>query len=643
MRLVLIIIVLCSFLTARSQEEFSIEKIAQMERQGHQRLLNNVNQSLSSSNFDVKHYRCEWTIDPAVRYIKGIVTSLFQVNMPLSSITYDLMDDLTVDSVRQRGVLLSFTHQDNALQITLPGSLPNGAYDSVSVFYHGIPAQTGFGSFIKDTHAGIPVIWTLSEPFGARDWWPCKNGLDDKTDSIDVIVTHSSIYKAASNGLLQSVTTDGTNNITHWKHRYPIATYLICFSVTNFDIFTNSVHLDNENVDLPMVTYCYPESITSFQTNTPLVLNALKFYDSAFGTYPFINEKYGHVQFKWGGGMEHQTSTFLISANESLMAHELGHQWFGDKITCGAWKDIWLNESFATQLASMYMERQYPANIISTRSNEIDFVTSSPGGSVEVDDTTDVNRIFDSRLSYIKGSHVLYMLRWMLGESFFRGVRAYQADPALAYKFARTEDLKRHIEQASGKDLTYFFNEWFHGQGYPSYNVKWEQLGSSYVRIQMNQITSHPSVSFFELPVALKFKNSTQEKTVVVDNKTNGEYFYRNIGFIADTVIVDPDYWLITRNNTQQKITNAPGGGELITVFPNPVQGQFYVYFVNFTHPDATINLYDEIGQLIYRKAITVNGSEFIEVPTDRLAKGGYIVKIIADGKTLFIKKILKQ
>jgi aminopeptidase N len=614
-----------------------------MEKQGHQRIINGPERSLSSTNFDVKHYRCEWTVDPAVRYIKGVVTSFFQVNIPSNSITYDLMDDLTVDSVRERGVLLSFMHQNNALQITLSGSIPSGAFDSVSVFYHGVPAETGFGSFIQDTHAGTPVIWTLSEPYGAKDWWPCKNGLDDKTDSIDVIVAHSPAYKAASNGLLQSVTNDGVNDITHWKHRYPIATYLICFSVTDFSTFTNSVHLPIENVDLPMVTYCYPEDLVPFQTNTPLVLNALKFYDSTFGTYPFIKEKYGHVQFGWGGGMEHQTSTFLIAPDEGLMAHELGHQWFGDAITCGSWADIWLNEGFATHLSSMYMERQYPSTVISTRKDEIDNITSVPDGSVYVNDTTDVNRIFDYRLSYLKGSHVLYMLNWMLGDDLFKGIREYRADGSLEYNFAHTENLRKHIELASGRDLTKFFNDWIYSEGYPSYHVKWEQLGSSYVRIQMNQTTSHPSVSFYELPVALKFKNSTQEKTVIVDNKTNGEYFYRNIGFIADTVMVDPDYWLITRNNTQEKINTAPNGGELITIFPNPVQGQFYVYFVNFTHPGATINLYDEVGQLIYRKTLTVNGSEFIEVPTDRLARGGYVVKIIADGKTLFVKKILKQ
>jgi aminopeptidase N len=640
-KILLIIMLLGYILPSKGQN--NIDEIARMDQLAHQRLISPLSPTGASGNFDVKHYRCEWTVDPAVRYIAGEVTSFFQMTAPGNSITYDLMDNLTVDSIKERGTLLAFTHLNNTVQLTLQNTIQSGTYDSVSIYYHGVPAATGFGSFIQDMHAGIPVIWTLSEPYGARDWWPCKNGLDDKTDSIDVIVSHSAAYRSASNGLLQSEISDGTTTVIHWRHRYPIATYLICFSVTNFVSFSTSVHLDNENVDLPMVTYCYPESLTQFQTNTPLVLGTLKYYDSAFGTYPFINEKYGHVQFGWGGGMEHQTSTFIIRPDEGLMAHELGHQWFGDKITLGSWAHIWLNEGFATHLASMWMERQYPANIIAWRKDEISKITAQPGGSVWVNDTTNVSRIFDARLSYLKGSHLLYMLNWILGENFFRGVRAYQADPVFAYRFARTEDLQHHLEEASGKDLNYFFNEWFYGQGYPSYHVKWSQLGSSYVQIQMSQITSDPSVSFFELPVALKFKNSTQEKTVIVDNKTNGEYFIENIGFVADTVIVDPDYWLITKDNTSEKVADNINSGSSITVFPNPVQGQVFVYLRNFPHQKATINIYNAIGQLMYQKTLAVNGSEFIEVPTDRLARGGYVIKIIADGKSLFVKKILKQ
>jgi hypothetical protein len=308
---------------------------------------------------------------------------------------------------------------------------------------------------------------------------------------------------------------------------------------------------------LPMQTYCYPESLSSFQNGTANVLNAMQLYDATFGPYPFMNEKYGHVQFGWGGGMEHQTSTFIVNIGESLIAHELGHQWFGDKITCGSWRDVWLNEGFATHLASMYMENKYPSTAVSNRVSEISNITSVAGGSVLVDDTTNVNRIFDDRLSYTKGSHLLYMLRWILGDNaFFTALRNYQTDPAIMYGFATTADLKRNMEAAGGRDLTYFFNEWYIGQGYPTYNVQWSNAGSGNVWIKMNQVTSHSSVPFFELPIALQFKNATQQATVVVNNTSNGQTFFQSIGFVPTSVTIDPDAWLITRNNTATQIAS---------------------------------------------------------------------------------------
>lgn len=647
MRFILLFFLFAAFkVSAQQPADYckQVKEIALAEQLNHTRLEQTGNILTAASNIDVKYYRCEWEVDPAVRFINGKITVYFVVTDPATSIALDLMSPLVVDSVKQRNVMLTKLQVNNTVQINFLSQLNTGVLDSVSIYYKGVPPNTGFGSFIQDQHAGIPVMWSLSEPYGARDWWPCKNGLDDKADSIDVIVTAPSQYKAASNGLLQSETliAGGTKKVTHWKHRYPIATYLVCFAVTNYTVFNNSVQLGSTT--LPMQTYCYPENLASFQSGTQNVLDALQLYHNTFGDYPFIKEKYGHVQFGWGGGMEHQTSTFIINIGEALIAHELGHQWFGDKITCGSWADIWLNEGFATHLASFYNENKYPATKITNRKNEIDYITSKPGGSVWVDDTTSVGRIFDSRLSYNKGSHLLYMLRWKLGDSaFFRALRSYQKDPNVIYNFARTADLKRHLEEESKQDLTQFFNDWYTGQGYPTYNVEWTQIGSSYVKVKMSQTTSHPSVSFFALPVALKFKNATTEKTIVLDNKTNGEVFFNNIGFVADTVLIDPDYWLITKNNTATKIIDAVNGQNLVQVFPNPIQNQFYIFLRNFTASSVTINLYDAIGRLVYTKnAALINGSEYLEIPSKNLAAGEYNLQIKTTDGFKYAKKLLK-
>ncbi|WAC15156.1 M1 family aminopeptidase [Dyadobacter pollutisoli] len=565
MKILLMLWFTAVFCVAYAQEDrhvFQDQDVSVMEARSHYKIFDSSRKaslSAASTNFDVKYYRCEWEVDPAVRYIKGTVTTHFVMSSPGNVISLDLSDVLTVSSVKQRGSSLPFTRSDNTISITFPASVATGVKDSISIAYEGVPPLLG-DAFVSATHGSGPtlsaVMWTLSEPFGSKNWWPCKNGLYDKADSVDIHITHPAAYKAASNGLLQSeVAVAGSKIKTHWKHKYLIASYLVCFAVSNYTLLNHSVMIGGTNV--PMKTYCYPESQASFQSGTQNALDAMVLYSSLFGDYPFKNEKYGHVQFGWNGGMEHQTSSFMMSLNEVLVAHELGHQWFGNKVTCGSWEDIWLNEGFATHLSSIYRENKYPVAIKTTRTNEINTITSQPDGSVWVDDITNVNRIFSNRLSYYKGSHLLYMLRWILGDAtFFTAVKNYINDPALAYGFATTNHLKGHLEAASGKDLTYFFDQWYTGQGYPSYKVEWSPSGNS-VDVKLSQTTSHNSVSFFQLPVPLLFKNSVtaEQKLVVLDNTSSGQVFTENLGFAADVVEFDPEVWLITKNNVLTKIS----------------------------------------------------------------------------------------
>ena len=537
------------------------EHIAEMEGKRHQLAVSNESRNVranASTNFDVKYYRCEWAVNPAVHYIKGAVTTHFLITSSSSSIEFDLANELSVSTVKQRGIPLNFTHLNNILTISFPAPLTVGIKDSLTIDYEGAP-PTASGSFVSSTHgvSAAPVIWTLSEPFGSKDWWPCKNGLDDKADSVDIYIQHPAIYKAASNGLLQTeIAVSETQTRTHWKHRYPIASYLICLAVSNYNVLNNSLIVNGTTI--PMQSYYYPESQASFTNGAQTAMNAIAFFSSMFGDYPFKKEKYGHVQFGWSGGMEHQTCSFMASMGQNLIAHELAHQWFGDKITCAHWEDIWLNEGFATHLASMYNEYKNPVNTISGRNTQINLITTQPGGSVLVDDATNSTRIFSNRLTYAKGSHLLYMLRWILTDAvFFAAVKSYLQDPALAYGYATTANLKSHLEAASGKNLTYFFDQWFKGQGFPSYQVEWFPDGNK-VQVRLKQTTSHASVGFFQLPVPVLFKNTAtgQEKLIVLNNTANGQTFIENPGFVPDIVTIDPEKWLITKNNTITKASD---------------------------------------------------------------------------------------
>jgi len=620
----------------------AVDEVAALEGNSFQRSLS-LNRSMASSNFQVTYYRCVWDIDPAVRYIKGTVASHFITNNSANSISFDLATQLSVDSVYYHGNKILFSRPTDLLQINFAVNIQAGQKDSVTIFYKGNPPNTGFGSFNQTTHNGIPVLWTLSEPYGSKDWWPCRNGVDDKTDSIDFIISCPNAYRASSNGMLVNETDNGITRTAFYKHRYPIASYLVAFAVTNFKVLNHSVQLGN--INLPMITYCYPEDENAFQQNTPKVLQALSIFHQYFSTYPFISEKYGHTQFSWGGGMEHQTNSFITSPNESLMAHELAHQWFGDKVTCGSWQHIWLNEGFATYLSYFYFEKIDPNGQLNRLKGLSNSITTLPDGSVFVEDTTNVGRIFSSRLSYNKGAYLLHMLRWMLDDSlFFRGVRQYVNDPGLAYSFAKTNDLKRNLEQVAGKDLTEFFNDWFTGQGYPSYTIKWNQNKNNWAKITVSQASSHPSVSYFEMPLALEFKSGAREKTVVVNNTKNNEIFWEEIGFVADTVIIDPEFWILSKNNISIKEPVLPAAVNEITVYPVPTSSMNVTLSLkNPMEKTMMVRIFNSIGQLVSQQQIDTPGrNEEIQINISKFSAGVYLLRIDA-GDFTTTRHIIKK
>ena len=467
--------------------------IAVAEAKSHSKI-QNFHESKMGDNYDLKHLRFNRYIDPDTLYIKGCVTSRFVTTVNnVSQIHFELSYLLTVDSVLFHGNHATFTHSGDDLSINLGTSYNQYHLDSVSVYYRGVPsAGLGFGSFIKGYHSGTPIIWTLSEPYGTKDWWPCKNSLSDKIDSCDIIVTTPAQYGVGSNGLLVEEYVSGTDKVYHWKHRFPIAAYLIGVAVTNYAYYYNYA-IDNGD-SIKILNYVYPEELANWQTYTPGVVTAMNIYDSLFGTYPFIAEKYGHAQFNWGGGMEHQTMTFLVNSSFDLMAHELAHQWYGNKVTCSSWHDIWVNESFATYCTGLSFENMQSGYWWPIwKNNQLNSIVSDSGGSVYCYDTTSVARVFDGRLSYSKGAMVLHMLRWKIGDvPFFQAMRDLLNDPQHAFGFASTADVQQHFEAASSQSLSGYFDDWIYKEGYPIYTINCMALQESSINLTINQWQSHP-------------------------------------------------------------------------------------------------------------------------------------------------------
>jgi aminopeptidase N len=306
-------------------------------------------------------------------------------------------------------------------------------------------------------------------------------------------------------------------------------------------------------------------------------------------------------------------------------------------VTCGSWQDIWLNEGFATYFEALTEQNLYPWNWDNWKIGNRDYIVSEPDGSVMCTDTNDVGRIFDGRLSYSKGAFVLHMLRWQLGDSlFFAGLRQYLLDPNLAYCYAKTPDLKQHLETVSGQDLTTFFNQWYYNQGYPTYSLSWYPAGYS-VNLSISQTQSDPSVSFFEMPVPVEFKDANHDTTVVLFNSFSGQQFNIPLSFTPDQVIFDPELWVLHADDVVTEATEPLQDDEMISVFPNPATDA--VQIVYHLNSSSTILITDASGRVV--KTFFSNSKQSTVVDLTDFSAGVYYVKLMREGIPV-VKKVVK-
>ncbi len=583
---------------------------------------------------DLVHYDFDWTIDPSLKYIKGIVKIKFiGKEDDLKNIKLSLSNSLNIDYIKRDNTNLIYTREgDYGLIIELNTPMNKNETGDIEIKYEGVPPTSGIGSFVAKAHGNnVPSVYTLSEPYGAQDWWPCKNGLTDKLDSIDVHITTQKGNRAASNGkLISIVEVNDTLHQFNWKHRYPIVPYLVCLGVTNYEAYTDTLIL-SDGKELEMLNFVYPESLSSAISGTRDLVKVIQWYDSLFYPYPFRNEKYGHAEFGFRGGQEHQTMTFVSNYDIGLLSHELAHQWFGDMVTCGSWEDIWLNEGFATYSESIMREKFIPSTWTTWKSGKLNSVTSAPDGSVFVTDTTSINRIFSGRLTYNKGGYLLHMLKWVLGdEHFFQGIRNYLEDRK--YNYAKTNQLKRHLEEVSGQNLDEFFEDWFTGQGYPSYAIEWGPSDVfNYIEIKVNQKTSNAAVDFFEMPLPILCKGDGVDTLIRLDHTTNGQTFVVNLPFECKSVEFDPTLWLISKDNSVKEISTATQEPGLIKPKIYPTNTSNYLYIKDGTS-GMDYAIYQLDGKIVYKGKINA-GLE--QVNFQHFATGIYTIVIKAGNRVV--------
>lgn len=639
-KLALLFALLATYIGISQTHDEDYHKMIESEMKSASKTMNfRVNSN--TQNYDITYHKLELTVDPAIYFVTGKVTTTYTALTDMTTITFDLANEITVSSVKQGAVNLAFARSaNNEVIITLPATQLSGTSATVEISYSGTPPVSGFSAFAAETHNGTPVMWTLSEPYGARDWWPCKQDLNDKINSIDIYVTAPSIYSCAANGLQQSATINGGNKTTHFHHGYPIPAYLIAFAVTNYQIYNQQGGLGTAaSPFFPIVNYIYPETATSTQTSLAVTPTIINLFETLVGPYPFRNEKYGHAQFGWGGGMEHTTVSFMGGWSRGLIAHEMAHQWFGDKVTCGTWKDIWLNEGITEYMSGLVVENLDGApGFISWKNNKISNITSQPGGNLYLTDTQILNigTIFSSRISYDKGSMVTHMLRHKMGDTaFFQGLRNYLNDPALAYGYATTPQLQAHLEAVSGMNLTEFFNDWIYMQGYPIYTINAQTLGGNQVRITINQTSSHLSVPFFEVPVPIRITGAGGlTYDVVLDNTFNGQQFVVTAPFAPTGIFFDPNKHIISKNSTATLGNASFELDQIISLYPNPANDHITIQLPANIQLEK-VEIYNTLGQLV----TTENQTEF---NVNRLSNGLHFVKITTSEGVIhknFIKK----
>jgi len=599
-------------------------------------------QSPLVNKYDVKFYFLDIEVNNTSTTVAGNVTIKAKTTAVMDTFVVELMSNMTVDSVKINNVIKTFTHIDDHIYIKTGTAIPNNTLFTAQIYYHGTPPNpTGFfgGIFNKTSSSwGNQVTYTLSEPHNARVWFPCKQVLADKADSSWVFITTNAANMAGSNGILTNVATlSGGKKRYEWKSKYPIVYYLISLSVTgyvDYTIYAKPTALAGDSIMIQNFIYNNPSTLPFFKSEIDKTKNFVEKFSDIYGLYPFYMEKYGHCMAPFSGGMEHQTMTSQGYFTSFLTAHELGHQWFGDNVTCATWNDIWVNEGFASYSEYLMAEflpalmSQTPADWMADAHAN---VMSAPDGSVYVPMAFvyDENRIFSGRLTYDKGAAIIHNLRFeMQNDSmFFKTLKDYQT----IYKDSVATGLqfKQVAENVSGKNFTDFFNQWYFGEGFPTYSVNYTKTHSDTLKMTVIQTTSAPTkTALFKGLVEYKLITTTGDTIVKLYQTANTNVFKIKTNRIVTNVVVDPNNWIINQVDTITHIQNVlelP----IVQIYPNPATDYLNVSFEK--QGTKEIVMMDMLGRTVYQNTVQNN---FHTISVADLPAQTYLVRITSGNQT---------
>ncbi|GAA4298842.1 M1 family aminopeptidase [Nibribacter koreensis] len=580
--------------------------------------------------YDVNWNKLDLAVERASLQVGGQVTVKAKALSPLSRFAFELHPNLVISSLTVNGVETTVQRVGGEAIAEMTDALPKDAKFTVIITYAGTAPSGASAAIGNGFNTGVAqpwgsqVTWSLSEPFAAYEWFPVKQLLSDKADSVDVWITTDVTNKVGSNGLLQRVTPmPNQKHRYEWKSRYPIAYYLISVAVSDYQEYSFLVNLTgiSQPVLVQNFVYNHPNLLNTFKFQIDQTGPLLQTFSELYGTYPFYQEKYGHSMAPIGGGMEHQTMTTQSSFNFTLTAHELAHQWWGDEVTCEDWSHIWLNEGFASYSEYIALQKLIPSDAKNWLNTAHQSALSVPQGAVFVKDSTNVSRIFSSALSYRKGAFVLHMLRRAVKQDavFFQILKEYRQ--TYKYQVADTRDFQRVVEKVTGLSFQTFFDQWVYGEGYPQFDISWAQQGKDVV-LSNKQTGSSTATPFFKTSVEYLVKTDQVDTLVTFEQTAPVATYQLKVRGNIQAIVVDPDQWLL------DKVTSSKQDPELLkqlsttlVVHPNPTADKLYIT------GDATIFEEAAVVDMLGRTLMLVKFNQgFVEV--GGLRAGSYLLRL---------------
>lgn len=647
----LLALICTNFLMSQTNEHYCAKRDAFNSNQLKSNSLS-IAQIAETEKYDVHFYALDIEMDNQSTDVAGTGEIHGIANENLDSVLFELFNTLAISQIRLNGTPTAFSRNNSSVKV--PVNITTGQSFIISVDYAGTPPNAvsnplgGSGM----TNASSPtwgnrVTWSLSESFAAYEWWPCKQSLTDKADSVSVKITVPNTCKAGSNGLLENIVNLGNGTSRYeWMHRYPIDYYLVSVAVAEYveyNVYANPAGASGP-VLIQNFIYNNPGTLPNFQNDIDETVDFIELFADLYGPYPFQDEKYGHCMAPLSGGMEHQTMTTQGYFTRGLTSHELGHQWWGDNVTCDSWADIWVNEGFASYSEQLMLEYLYPGDEVANMNDVHNNVKSNPNGSVWVEDSLNEGRIFSGRLTYDKGAAIIHTFRFMMNDdvAFFQALKNIQTD--FKHGVANGLDIRDYFQAASGVDFDNAFNEWYYGEGFPTYSARWNVDGSDLL-LKVTHTTSS-STPRFTNPLELRFTRSGAADTVIrVDIGSNTSYAtIPNMSNVTNLTAIDPNNWIINNSGSIiRDFTMTAGIDELnensnvYNIYPNPSNGQFTIESAEAGSNQVII--LDTRGRFISEVNFQKSGS--FDISGEKA--GSYLIQIVNENGDKRIKTIVKN